>query len=195
MTKVANTHERNAGTPAPTICIFCGSSEGANPAYTEAARALGAKIGEAGMQMVFGGGDIGLMGETARAVRGAGRPVRGILPRFLRHLEPPLINGETVEITADLQERKRRMLELADAFIILPGGLGTLDEFFEVVTSAQLAVLEKPIIVVDTLGFYAPLRALLAHVVKEGFARAETAKLCRFVTTPDDAMAALAEGL
>lgn len=191
MKRSENTHSARAA----TIGVFCGSSYGAHPAYEAAARELGTLIGQAGMEMVFGAGDIGLMGEAARAVRKAGRKVTGILPAFLRHLEPPLINGETVEITADLQERKRRMLALADAFVILPGGLGTLDEFFEVVTSAQLDVFSRPIVVIDTDGFYAPLKALLEHVVAHGFAKPESLDLCRFVATPGQAMAAIDEGL
>jgi len=180
---------------AARIGVFSGSSYGAHPAFEAAARELGTLIGRAGMEMVFGGGDIGLMGEAARAVRKAGRKVSGILPEFLRHLEPPLIDGERVEITADLQERKRRMLALADAFVVLPGGLGTLDEFFEVVTSAQLNVFAKPIVVINTGGFYEPLKALLEHVVRHGFAKPESLELCRFVATPEEAMAAIDEGL
>ncbi len=179
----------------PSVCVFCGSSHGSHKAYAEAAARLGRLLGEAGMNLVFGGGDIGLMGETARAVRAAGRRVTGILPEFLRYLEPPLTNGETLEIATDLQERKRRMLALADAFVILPGGLGTLDEFFEVITSAQLKVLPKPIVVLDTDGFYTPLRLLLEHVVKQGFAREEVLALCRFVPTADEAVAVLRAAL
>ena len=180
---------------APSICVFCGSSPGSHKAYAKAAARLGRLIGEAGMDLVFGGGDIGLMGETARAVRATGRRVTGILPEFLRYLEPPLAQGEVLEIAADLQERKRRMLAQADAFVLLPGGLGTLDEFFEVVTSAQLKVLPKPIMAVDVDGFYAPLRVLLEHVVKQGFAREEVLALCRFVPTADEAVAVLREVL
>lgn len=178
-----------------TIGVFCGSSYGDSAAFEAAAREMGALMGKAGMAMVFGGGDIGLMGEAARAVRKAGQKVTGVLPQFLRHLEPPLINGEEVVISADLQERKRRMLADSDAFVILPGGLGTLDEFFEVVTSAQLGVLAKPVVVIDTDGFYAPLKALLEHVVAHGFAKPESLGLCRFVATPQEAMTALTAAL
>ena len=133
------------------------------------------------------------MGETARAVRASGRRVVGILPEFLRYLEPPLAKGETLEITANLQDRKRRMLSMADGFVVLPGGLGTLDEFFEVITSAQLNVLPKPIAVVDTDGFYAPLRTLLEHVVAKGFVRPENLALCRFVASPEEALDVMRE--
>lgn len=191
MTPSANTPASGAA----TIGVFCGSSAGDDPAFLAEAAALGRLMGAAGMDMVFGGGAIGLMGETARAMREMGRPVHGVLPDFLRGLEPPMTNGETVEITADLQERKRRMLALADGFVILPGGLGTLDEFFEVITSVQLAVFAKPIVVLDTKNFYAPLKALLEHVARHGFVKAESLEACRFVATPQQAVEALQDGL
>lgn len=189
MKQPENILSRRTRTRAPVVCVFCGSTPGRDPAYAKAARKLGKALGKAGMEIVFGGGNVGLMGEMARSVRATGRKVTGILPEFLRHLEPPLTNGETIEITTDLQERKRRMLALADAFVILPGGLGTLDEFFEVITSAQLNVLKKPIAVVDTNGFYAPLRSLLEHVVKTGFAKPESLALVHFAATPEQAIA------
>ena len=151
-------------------------------------------IGEAGMDMVFGGGDIGLMGEAARAVRAAGRKVTGILPEFLRHLEPPLTNGELVEITTDLQERKRRMLALSDGFVILPGGLGTLDEFFEVITRRNWACSPNPSSCSTPPAFYAPLKALLAMWWAPALPSPKPSRLCRFVATPQQAMAALTEG-
>src|ERR1700761_3282068 len=113
-----------------TICVFCGSSLGSDPMFAEAARETGRLIAAHGYKMLFGGGGLGLMGETARSARDAGAPVRGILPEFLRDLEPPLDHGERVEIVPDMGSRKRRMLALSDAFLILPGGIGTLDEFF-----------------------------------------------------------------
>jgi hypothetical protein len=171
-----------------TICVFCGSSPGCDPVYAEAARELGRLIGESGFGLVFGGGDVGLMGEVARAARSAGASIIGILPAFLRGAEPPLKSAEELIITPDLQQRKSRMLTLADAFVILPGGLGTLDEYFEVVTMTQLKVHSKPIIVADIAGYFAPLRALLDHVVANGFARAEIFGHQDFVTTPGEAM-------
>ena len=152
---------------------------------------LGTLIGEGGMDLVFGGGDVGLMGEVARAAHATGAGVHGVMPEFLRYLEPPLKEGETLEFTPDLQQRKERMLSLADAFVILPGGLGTLDEFFEVLTSAQLGALKKPIVVLNTNGYFDSLRELIAHVIRSGFARGDAASLCHFVTTPDEALAAI----
>ncbi|HEY3776911.1 MAG TPA: TIGR00730 family Rossman fold protein [Rhizomicrobium sp.] len=178
----------SAGCAGRRICVFCGSSPGVLPVYAEAARELGRAIGEGGHTLVFGGGAVGLMGEVARAARSAGAPIIGILPAFLRGLEPPLKSAEELIITPDLQQRKARMLTLADAFVILPGGLGTLDEYFEVVTTTQLRVHAKPIIIVDVENYWAPLRALLERVVEQGFARADIASYHAFVATPGEAM-------
>ena len=170
------------------ICVFCGSSIGSSAAYAEAARELGRAIGEQGHTLVFGGGAVGLMGEVARAARSAGAPIIGVLPAFLRGAEPPLKSAEELIITPDLQLRKARMLALADAFVILPGGLGTLDEYFEVITTTQLKVHAKPIIVVNIEDYFAPLKTLLARIVEQGFARAEIANYHEFVSTPAEAM-------
>ncbi|MGD0143231.1 MAG: TIGR00730 family Rossman fold protein [Rhizomicrobium sp.] len=173
------------------ICVFCGSAPGRNPRYAEAARQLGALLAANGFSLVFGGGNIGLMGEVARAIRAGGAPVIGVLPAFLRHLEPPLKSAEELIITPDLQQRKGRMLALADAFVILPGGLGTLDEYFEVLTSAQLHALGKPIVLVNVAGYFDPLKALLDHVVREGFAQESLFDLQHIVAGPEEAIAAL----
>jgi uncharacterized protein (TIGR00730 family) len=170
------------------LCVFCGSSMGHEEAYGEAARQLGALIASRGFALVFGGGSLGLMGQVARAARDGGAPVIGIIPEFLRHLEPPLKRAEELIVTPDLYQRKDRMIKLASAFIILPGGLGTLDEFFEVVTSAQLEQHEKPIVVVNVDGFFDPLKTLLDHHVAAGFARNEIHALFRFVSGPEEAI-------
>ncbi len=154
----------------PAICVFCGSSFGTDPAFREAARKLGAGIAQMGARMVFGGGSPGLMGETAKAAREAGTPVEGILPGFLRDVEPPLAEGETTEIVDDLFVRKQKMIDRSDAFIVLPGGLGTYDEFFEVLTAAQLGVHSKPIALVNVKGYFDALDALVRDTVKKGFA-------------------------
>src|SRR5256885_7316698 len=170
------------------LCVFCGSSMGHEEAYGEAARRTGRLIAERGFSLVFGGGSLGLMGQVARAARDAGAPVIGIIPEFLRHLEPPLKRAEELIVTPDLYQRKDRMMALASAFIILPGGLGTLDEFFEVVTSAQLDQHGKPVVVVNVAGFFDPLKGLPAHHIRAGFARSDIHALFRFVATPDEAI-------
>jgi len=177
------------------LCVFCGSSMGHAEAYGEAARRLGALIAERGFSLVFGGGSLGLMGQVARAARDGGAPVIGIIPEFLRHLEPPLKRAEELIVTPDLYQRKDRMMKLASGFIILPGGLGTLDEFFEVVTSAQLEQHGKPMVVVNVVGFFDPLKTLLDHHIRAGFARAEVHELLRFVSTPDEAIALIESSL
>ena len=172
----------------PAICVFCGSSHGARPAYSEAAARMGTLIGQHGFAMVFGGGDVGLMGDSSRAARAAGAKVFGVIPGFLRRRETPLEGADEV-IVSDMQIRKQRMLEESDAFVILPGGLGTLDELFEVLSISQLKVHDKPIVIVDTEDFYAPLWPLLARVVREGFAMRNIDALYHVVKTPEEAIA------
>ncbi len=171
-----------------SICVFCGSSRGTDPHYIQAARDLGAAIALRGFRMVFGAGNVGLMGEAARAARDAGAPVTGVLPQYLRHLEPPLKSAEETIITPNIQERKQRMIAMSDAFVLLPGGLGTLDEFFEVVTEAQLGVHSKPIVVINLNGYFDPLRAMLDHVIEKGFASEKVLTHFKFVPTVIDAM-------
>ena len=175
-----------------TVCVFCGSSRGNKPSYAAAAKEIGNLIAREGFSLVCGGGGLGLMGETARAVRDGGAEVIGILPDFLRHLEPPLARGESVRVVPDLFERKRQMLD-ADAFIVLPGGLGTMDEFYEVVTSAQLEVHRRPIVLLNVDGYYDPLIALMKHIVREGFAKPSSLDLYRVAATAKEAMAFLTQ--
>jgi uncharacterized protein (TIGR00730 family) len=174
-----------------TICVFCGSSHGAKPVYAATAKKLGELIAQNGYSLVFGGGNVGLMGEVARAARDGGANVKGILPEFLKHLEPPLVTEEKVVITPDLQSRKTLMLAQSDAFVVLPGGLGTLDEYFEILTSAQLRVLGKPIILVNVEDYFAPLTALLQQITGEGFARPEIFTLQHIVPTAEGAIETL----
>ncbi|HEY7979021.1 MAG TPA: TIGR00730 family Rossman fold protein [Rhizomicrobium sp.] len=177
--------------PRHSICVFCGSSFGSNPVFAEAARETGRLIASHGYDMVFGGGGVGLMGETARAARDGGAKVTGILPAFLRGLEPPLASGEIVEIVPDMGVRKRRMLEMSDGFIILPGGIGTLDEFFEVIVEKQLGQLDKPIVVLNLNHCYDPLIQLLNHTASLEFVRPDLEHLFRVALSPDQAMAYL----
>jgi uncharacterized protein (TIGR00730 family) len=172
----------------PAICVFCGSSYGDDPAFREAARAVGAGIAGAGWSMVFGGGGNGLMGDVARSAQAGGASVQGIIPAFLQALEPPVSPEEKLIVTPHLQERKTQMLQMSDAFIVLPGGLGTFDEFFEVAVEAQLGVHDKPIVVVNVNGYYNALDAMLHAMVKAGFAREKILKLYYLADSPEDAL-------
>ena len=138
--------------------------------------------------LVFGGGNVGLMGELARAAHAAGAPILGVLPAFLRHVERPLNGSEELIVVPDMQQRKAIMLERADAFIALPGGLGTFDEIFEVLSTAQLQVHKKPLVLIDCGGYFAPLKTLLAAVVRQGFAIRSIENFYRVVTTPEAAL-------
>jgi uncharacterized protein (TIGR00730 family) len=177
------------------VCVFCGSSFGADPAFRDAAQTIGAGIAANGWQLVFGGGSPGLMGVTARAAREAGTQVQGVLPAFLRDVEPPLTHGETTEIVPDLFVRKQKMIERADGFIVLPGGLGTYDEFFEVLTAAQLGVHAKPIILVNVNGYYDPLEAMLRGAVAAGFVQEKTLTLYQLAGSADAALTLMAKAL
>ena len=154
-----------------SVCVFCGSSFGNDPAYREAAQAIGAGIAKMGFSLVFGGGGLGLMGEVAKAVLEGGQNIQGIMPGFLQALEPAVSPQEKLIVTPHMQERKTLMLQMSDAFLVLPGGLGTFDEFFEVVVEAQLGVHKKPIIVVNVKGYFDPLDAMLHATVEKGFAK------------------------
>lgn len=178
-----------------TICVFCGASFGHDPAFRAAATAIGTGIARLGHALVFGGGTPGLMGVTALAARENGSQVTGILPDFLRYVEPPLAEGETTEIVADLYVRKQQMIARSDAFLVLPGGLGTYDEFFEVLTAAQLSVHAKPIIVVNVKGYFDPLEAMIRHTIAAGFARPDVRALYALAEGPDAALDILQQHL
>ncbi|HVW74085.1 MAG TPA: TIGR00730 family Rossman fold protein [Rhizomicrobium sp.] len=159
------------------VCVFCGSSFGRDPAFRDAARAIGTGIARMGYSLVFGGGGLGLMGDVAKAALDGGASIQGIMPAFLQALEPGVSPQEKLIITPHMQERKQLMLEMSDAFIVLPGGLGTFDEFFEVAVEAQLNVHQKPIIVVNVNGYYDALDAMLHATVEAGFAKEKILKL------------------
>lgn len=185
-----------ANSPA-SICVFCGASFGNEPHFRDAARALGEGLGRMGCNLVFGGGSLGLMGEVSKAAQEAGSRVQGIIPAFLQALEnaAPVTPEEKLIVTPHLQERKAIMLQMSDAFIVLPGGLGTFDEFFEVATEAQLGVHKKPIIVVNVDGFFDPLDAMLRGIVEKGFAKPIILELYHLADGPEAALLALQEAL
>jgi uncharacterized protein (TIGR00730 family) len=154
-----------------TVCVYCGSSPGARPGHVASAEAFGTLLAEAGVGLVYGGGNIGLMGAVARATLAAGGHVTGIIPQFLVEREVMLADAQELVVTADMHERKRLMFERSDAFVALPGGVGTLEELVEQLTWAQLGRHDKPILIADLEGFWTPLIALLDHMATEGFLR------------------------
>jgi uncharacterized protein (TIGR00730 family) len=179
----------------PAICVFAGASHGDSPRFTEAARAIGAGIAAMGGSMVFGGGGLGLMGEAARAALAGGADIQGIMPAFLQAIEPEVSPQEKLIVTPHMQERKTLMLQMADAFIVLPGGLGTFDEFFEVATEAQLGVHKKPIVVVNVEGYYDALDTMLRQMIDHGFAKPVVLELYHLADGADSALMMLQEGL
>ena len=169
------------------VCVFCGSSPGSNAIYAATARRLGELIGRNGYSLVYGGGATGLMGEVARSALASGAAVIGIRPTLLNHLEPPEANID-MRYVPDLFERKRQMIAGSDAFIVLPGGMGTLDELFEVVTTAQLDVHDKRIVVVNTNGYFAPFFTLIRHLQEAGFLYRDPMGLFHVVEDADQAI-------
>ncbi len=154
------------------ICVYCGSSSGADPAFVAAAEQFGRILAEDGIGLVYGGGDLGLMGAIAHAVLRAGGHVTGIIPRFLQKREHMLDSVQELLIVEDMHERKRLMFEKADAFVALPGGIGTLEELVEQLTWVQLERHAKPVLIADIAGFWGPLLALLDHMRQQAFIRA-----------------------
>lgn len=150
------------------IAVFCGSSPGADPRYAAGARELGALLARRGIGLVYGGGNMGVMGELARAAMAAGGRAVGVIPERLNALVEHTALSELV-VTPDMHARKRRMYELADAFIALPGGIGTMEELFEVFTWQQLGYHAKPVGLLDPAGFFRPVEALLDSLVATGF--------------------------
>ncbi|HSO43483.1 MAG TPA: TIGR00730 family Rossman fold protein [Rhodospirillales bacterium] len=175
-----------------SICVLCGSGEGALPAYRLAAEDLGQQMAARNIRLVFGGGSIGLMGALADAVLAAGGEAIGVIPDFLIRYEVGHKWLTDLVVTGSMHDRKRRMFEMADAFVILPGGLGTLDETFEIVTWKQLGLHASPIVVLDVDGYWAPLRDLLDAVIANRFAHPKVAELLTFVASPAGVFDALA---
>lgn len=160
-----------------SVCVYCGSRPGGNPAYAQAARRLGAEIAANGWRLIYGAGDVGLMGAVAEATTEAGGAALGVIPAHLLDREAPRgIPGDRI-VTETMHERKKVMLVNADAVAVLPGGAGSLDEFFEALTWAQLGLHRKPIVLVNIDGFWDPLVALVDHVIAQGFANGSLAGL------------------
>jgi uncharacterized protein (TIGR00730 family) len=175
------------------LCVYCGSSGAVEASYREAASELGARLAAAGIELVYGGGRVGLMGLLADAALTTNGKVTGIIPRRLLDAEVAHLGVTELVVVDSMHDRKRLMAEKADAFAILPGGIGTLDELFEMLSWKQLELHDKPILLVDIGGYWAPLRALLDHIVVNGFARPQTRRLLHVVPSVSALMAALLE--
>lgn len=174
-----------------SVAVFCGARPGKDPVHARAARELGAAIAETGLTLIYGGGGVGLMGEVARAAFEAGGRVRGVIPEFLTRIERPYDALTELEVTGSMHSRKTRMYEMADAFVTLSGGLGTLDETVEVLTWRQLNLHDKPIVILDVAGWAQPFLALLDAIIAQGFAAESHRRLLKVAGTVEEAMALL----
>lgn len=175
-----------------SLCVFCGSRPGHDAAHAEMAKQLGDAMAERGVRLVYGGGRIGLMGIVAQAVHEGGAPVTGVIPDFLLKLEVGNDQVGDLIITESMHTRKAKMFEMSDAIVILPGGLGTLDEAFEIITWKQLRQHDKPVVLVNSNGYWDPFVALVGSIVTGGFAHEKVMELFSVVDRVDDIFPALA---
>jgi uncharacterized protein (TIGR00730 family) len=190
----------NTMTPAPpsqlpafSVCVYCGSRHGVRPAYTAAAQALGTAIGRRGWQLVYGGGKVGLMGEVAEATLQAGGRVIGVIPESLQQREVGHHGLHELHVVPTMHLRKQMMAERADAFIALPGGIGTLEELYEVWTWRQLGYHDQPIGLLNVEGFYDGLLQFMQKTVAEGFLSREQTRMLQVGTDPEALLLAVAE--
>ena len=174
-----------------SVCVYCGSSLGANPRHTEAARHLGTQLAAHGIRLVYGGGRIGLMGQIADAVLAGGGQVVGVIPEHLQVQEKGHRGVTELHVVASMHERKNLMFELSDAFVILPGGFGTLDEAFEMLTWRQLKLHDKPILFLNIAGYWTPFARLVDQFIAEGFARESSRQLFAMADSVEDVIPVL----
>ena len=178
-----------------SVCVYCGSRNGENPAYAGAARQFGTLLAKEGWRLVYGAGDVGLMGEVARATQSAGGDTFGVIPVHLLQREVGKTDLTRFVVTETMHERKKVMIMNADAVIVLPGGPGSLDELFEALTWRQLGLHDKPILVMNVDGYWDALHSLLDGVIGQGFAEASLGDFITWVEDADTAMSALREKL
>jgi uncharacterized protein (TIGR00730 family) len=173
-------------TDIKSLCVFCGAAVGDDPVYRAAARTLGAAMGRRGIRLVFGAGHVGMMGILADAVLAAGGEAVGVIPRHLMDRELAHDGLTELHVVDSMHVRKQLMFDLADAIAVLPGGFGTLDETFEVITWKQLGLHDKPILLIDTAGYWRPFVDLISGITRAGFAHSNHARLFEMVATPDE---------
>jgi uncharacterized protein (TIGR00730 family) len=174
-----------------SICVYCGSNAGAHPSYAEAAKAVGRALAESGLRLVYGGGQVGLMGILADAAIDAGGEVTGVIPAFLDHKEIAHPRVSDMHIVETMHERKMMMAEKADGFIAMPGGLGTLEELFEMWTWSQLGRHQKPLGLLNVNGYWDQMLGFLDHMQAEGFVEARHRKMLSCETSPEAVIEAL----
>ncbi len=170
------------------LCVFCASSNAVDAVYLDAARDLGRRMGEVGIDLIYGGASIGLMGAVARGVHEKGGKVTGVLPKFFKKKEIEYSEADELIVTRDMRERKAVMDVRSDAFIVLPGGVGTLEEAMEIFSLVQLKQTVKPLVFINTEGFYDGIIRHFEQLVELKFAKEETLKMYALVNTPEEAM-------
>ena len=175
-----------------TVCVYCGSSANVSEVYRHAATRLGGLLAENQLKLVYGGGKSGLMGLVAEGVMSNGGEAYGVIPHHIANREISHTGLTELHLVDTMHERKQMMVDLADAFVILPGGLGTLDEFFEIMTWRQLALHDKPIVIVNVEGYWSPLLTLIDRLIDQGFARENDRQMLQVVDTVEEVPAALA---
>ncbi len=178
-----------------SVCVFCGARPGADPAFMKAAQDLGTGLGQNDWRLVFGAGDIGMMGAVARAATDAGGPTLGVIPEHLVGFEAKNQNIGDAIVTDDMHSRKKLMFVNSDAVVVLPGGAGSLDEFFEVLTWAQIGLHNRPILLLNIQGYWDPLIQLIDHVIAQGFASPTLRGHFQVADTVADALAVLADNI
>lgn len=178
-----------------SVCVYCGSRDGRDPAYADAAAGVGTMLARNNWQLVYGAGDVGLMGRVAAATQAAGGRTFGVIPVHLFEREVGRRGLDTFVITETMHERKKVMFMNADAVVVLPGGAGSLDELFEVITWRQLGLHDKPIILMNTNGYWGPLIQLVDHIIAEGFADGDVKASLEIADTPAEAEALLRKHL
>lgn len=171
-----------------SLCVFCGASAGSDPSHRAAAVRMGEILGRQGIQLVYGGGHIGMMGAVAESALAGGSRVVGIIPEHLTRTEKAFTEASQLIVVDSMHTRKRRMFDMADAFCVLPGGMGTMDEFFEILTWKQLRLHNKPIVVVNNAGYWDPLLRLADTIIASQFANRATARLFNAVDSVDEVL-------
>lgn len=176
-----------------SLCVYCGSRDGATPGYTRIAREIGKILAQRGISLVYGGGSVGMMGHMARAVLAEGGKVVGVIPGHLDEKEVTFEQCSELHVVGSMHARKKMMFELSDGYLVLPGGVGTLEEMIEVGTWRQFRLHEKPIIVLNISGFWKPLIQMLNLMSQQGFAGEELKEIFTFVNTVEEVMPAFDE--